>query len=111
MGRIILTLTMLLVLAGTAAFGQVSLQELTAEADQLFQKHVKEGRIDYAGVIAGPEPLNKLVGDLAGYVGAFALAFLLSGLGCLALVLAVDRGAGPQRLTAVWPQRRARGSR
>lgn len=67
MGRIILTLTMLLVLAGTAAFGQVSLQELTAEADQLFQKHVKEGRIDYAGVIAGPEPLNKLVGDLAGF--------------------------------------------
>ncbi len=52
-----------------------------------------------------------VVGDLAGYVGAFALAFLLSGLGCLALVLAVDRGAGPQRLTAVWPQRRARGSR
>ena len=36
-----------------------------------------------------------LVGDAAGYAGAFGLSVLLSGLGCLALVLGLDRGQGP----------------
>lgn len=45
-----------------------------------------------------------LVGDALGYAVAFALSFLLSGAGCLVLVLAIDRGRGPQRLSAVWPR-------
>jgi MFS family permease len=52
-----------------------------------------------AGVCAG------LIGDAMGYAGAFGLSFLISGLGCLALVTRLDLGRGPQRLAAVWPQR------
>ena len=52
-----------------------------------------------AGVAAG------LVGDALGYAGAFGLSFLVSALGCLALVVALDAGRGPQRLGAVWPRR------
>ena len=33
--------------------------------------------------------------------------FLVSGLGCLALVHLLDGGHGPQRLAAVWPRRTA----
>lgn len=53
-----------------------------------------------AGVAAG------LVGDALGYASAFGLSFLLSALGCIALVLALDRGRGPHRLSAVWPRAR-----
>ncbi|MGQ0621053.1 MAG: MFS transporter [Panacagrimonas sp.] len=49
-----------------------------------------------AGLAAG------LLGDAFGYASAFALSCLLSGAGCLALVLAIDRGRGPVRLSAVW---------
>ena len=52
-----------------------------------------------AGVAAG------FIGDAFGYAGAFGLSFLLSGIGCIALILALDRGRGPQRLSAVWPRR------
>lgn len=51
-----------------------------------------------AGLAAG------LVGDTFGYAAAFGLSFLLSGAGCLVLVLAIDRGHGPDRLSAVWPR-------
>lgn len=50
-----------------------------------------------AGVSGG------LLGDAFGYAPMFALATALSGLGCLALVLMLDRGHGPARLCAVWP--------
>jgi hypothetical protein len=30
---------------------------------------------------------------------------VLSGVGCLTLVIALDRGAGPRRLAAVWAGR------
>lgn len=52
-----------------------------------------------AGLAAG------LIGDAFGYAGAFGLSVILSGLGCLALVLALDRARGPARLAAVWPRR------
>lgn len=42
------------------------------------------------------------VGDLAGYPALFGTGLVLSGLGCAALVLAVDRGAGPDGVRAVW---------
>ena len=48
--------------------------------------------------------LAGVVGDTTGYVGAFALSFLVSGIGCLLLVVRLDRGSGPQRLDAVWPR-------
>lgn len=51
-----------------------------------------------AGVAAG------FIGDAFGYAGAFGLSVILSGLGCLALVLALDRRRGPTRLAAVWPR-------
>ena len=51
-----------------------------------------------AGLFAG------LLGDAIGYAGTFGLSFLLSGAGCLALVLAIDRGVGPARLSAIWPR-------
>lgn len=54
-----------------------------------------------SGLVAG------LIGDAFGYAGAFGLSFVVSGLGCLALVLALDAGRGPQRLSAVWPRQRA----
>lgn len=54
-----------------------------------------------AGVAAG------FVGDALGYAFAFGLSVGLSGLGCLALVLALDRGRGPARLATVWPRRAA----
>jgi MFS family permease len=44
-----------------------------------------------------------IVGDVAGYASVFVLSFLLSGAGCFALVIAMDRGAGPARLSGVWP--------
>lgn len=43
-----------------------------------------------------------VLGDTLGYAVTFGLSFLLSGLGCLWLVFAVDRGTGPSRLAAVW---------
>ena len=51
-----------------------------------------------AGVAAG------FIGDAFGYAGAFALAFVVSGLGCFALVRLLDRGHGPTRLATVWPR-------
>lgn len=46
-----------------------------------------------------------IVGDLAGYPALFVLSVLLSGAGCLVLVRAIDRGAGPVSLRAVWTRR------
>ncbi|MGH8458031.1 MAG: MFS transporter, partial [Nevskiales bacterium] len=43
-----------------------------------------------------------LVGDAYGYGVMFSVSFLLSALGCLLLVLALDRRWGPERLRAVW---------
>lgn len=42
-----------------------------------------------AGVAGG------VVGDLAGYPVLFASSLVLSGIGCAALILAIDRGVGP----------------
>ncbi len=42
-----------------------------------------------AGVAGG------IVGDLAGYPVLFASSLVLSGIGCAALILAIDRGVGP----------------
>ncbi|MGQ0529594.1 MAG: MFS transporter [Panacagrimonas sp.] len=54
-----------------------------------------------AGMFAG------VLGDQLGYAFTFASAFVLSGLGCVALILAIDRGRGPARLAAVWTRDRA----
>jgi MFS family permease len=51
-----------------------------------------------AGIVAG------LCGDTLGYTGAFGLSFLVSGIGCLLLVVGLDRGRGPRRLDTVWPR-------
>ncbi len=48
-----------------------------------------------------------LIGDAFGYVASFTVATVLSGAGCLALILMIDGGRGPRRLLAVWPLRRA----
>jgi predicted MFS family arabinose efflux permease len=48
-----------------------------------------------------------IVADLAGYLPLFVLSVLLSGIGCLALVWALDRERGPQRLRASWRRRLA----
>ncbi len=45
------------------------------------------------------------IADAAGYLVLFVTSVLISGTGCLLLVCAIDRGAGPQRLAAVWPRR------
>lgn len=50
-----------------------------------------------AGMTAG------VVGDLFGYATLFTAGLVLSGLGCIALVRAVDRGAGPVGVRQVWP--------
>ncbi|MEQ1438568.1 MFS transporter [Fontimonas sp. SYSU GA230001] len=52
-----------------------------------------------ASILAG------LVADAGGYALLFVLGLGLSGLGCLALVQALDRGHGPRRLAEVWPPR------
>lgn len=49
-----------------------------------------------AGIVAG------LIGDAGGYALAFALSFVISGIGCVALVRALDRGHGPRRIAPVW---------
>ncbi len=48
------------------------------------------------------------IGDAFGYVTSFSLACALSGLGCLALVVSIDRGSGPERLATVWTHHLAR---
>ena len=45
------------------------------------------------------------IGDWAGFGAAFSCAALLSFGGCIAMVLAIDQGRGPARLSAVWPPR------
>lgn len=47
--------------------------------------------------------------DALGYTVLFCVSVALSGLGCLALVAAIDRGAGPQRLDSIWPRRSGTG--
>jgi MFS family permease len=47
-----------------------------------------------------------LVADHAGYATLFVTATLMSVAGCLCLVQAIDRGAGPERLSQVWAQRK-----
>jgi MFS family permease len=46
-----------------------------------------------------------VIADAAGYGALFAASVGVSALGCVALVRAIDRGAGPRRLRTVWPQR------
>jgi predicted MFS family arabinose efflux permease len=46
-----------------------------------------------------------LVADHAGYATLFVTATLMSVAGCLCLVRAIDRGAGPERLSQVWARR------
>jgi predicted MFS family arabinose efflux permease len=45
-----------------------------------------------------------LLADHAGYAALFVIATVASAAGCLWLVCAIDRGAGPQRLATVWPR-------
>ncbi len=45
------------------------------------------------------------IADAVGYAPVMGLGLLLSAAGCVALVLAVDRGAGPARLAPVWHRR------
>jgi MFS family permease len=49
---------------------------------------------------------SAVLADHAGYAALFVTATLASAAGCLWLVRAIDRGAGPQRLATIWPQRR-----
>lgn len=50
-----------------------------------------------AGIAAG------VVGDLFGYTAMFGSALVLSGIGCAALLVALDRGWGPEGLRQVVP--------
>ncbi|MGW0182920.1 MFS transporter, partial [Nocardia sp. NPDC003345] len=45
------------------------------------------------------------VGELFGYPALFGTSLVLSGIGCAVLILAVDRGAGPAGVRAVWHHR------
>src|SRR5690606_30279944 len=42
------------------------------------------------------------VGDLLGYPALFGTSLVLSGIGCAALILSIDRGKGPSGVHAVW---------
>lgn len=42
------------------------------------------------------------VGELFGYPALFGSSLVLSGIGCAALIIATDRGAGPAGVRAVW---------
>ena len=42
------------------------------------------------------------VADAAGYGPTFIAGMIVSAIGCVLLVLAVDRGRGPARLQKVW---------
>ena len=53
-----------------------------------------------AGLAAG------VVGDLFGYTAMFGSALVLSGIGCAALIVALDRGVGPSGLREVIATRR-----
>lgn len=46
-----------------------------------------------------------IVADLSGYGTLFLSSVVLSGGGCLLLVRQLDRGHGPQRLSAIWSAR------
>ncbi|MFI8566041.1 MFS transporter [Rhodococcus sp. NPDC078407] len=56
-----------------------------------------------AGIAAG------VVGDLFGYTAMFGSALILSGMGCAALILALDRGWGPDSLRQVIPPKASTG--
>ncbi len=45
-----------------------------------------------------------VLADAAGYVALFVASVVVSGVGCLLLVRAVDLGAGPARLSGIWPK-------
>lgn len=49
-----------------------------------------------------------VVAEVGGYPLMFGASVALSAAGCIALVRALDRGAGPARLAAVWPRRSPR---
>lgn len=55
-----------------------------------------------AGITGG------IIGDLFGYPTMFATSFVLSGLGCAALVIAIGRGVGPAGVREVIDRRRQR---
>lgn len=55
-----------------------------------------------AGITGG------VIGDLFGYPTMFAAGFVLSGLGCAALVIALGRGVGPAGVREVIDRRRQR---
>jgi len=42
------------------------------------------------------------VGELLGYPALFGTSVVLSGLGCAALLVALDRGVGPRGVGDVW---------
>lgn len=52
--------------------------------------------------------LGGAVGDLLGFRWLYGTAFVVSTLGCVLFVAALDRGAGPDRLQASFRARRAR---
>lgn len=49
-----------------------------------------------AGLAAG------VIGDLLGYPALFGISVVLSGVGCVVLISAIDRGAGPAGVRQVW---------
>ncbi|OZC56991.1 MFS transporter [Rhodococcus sp. RS1C4] len=52
-----------------------------------------------AGLAAG------VVGDAFGFTAVFGVALILSGIGCLVLLVALDRGIGPSGLKETFPPR------
>lgn len=52
-----------------------------------------------AGLAAG------VVGDAFGFTAVFGVALILSGIGCLVLLVALDRGVGPSGLKETFPPR------
>ena len=45
------------------------------------------------------------IGDAGGYTLTFVISTVASALGCVALVIGLDRGVGPALLRQVWPKR------
>ena len=89
--------------------GMATVALFTLMMDASDRNHAGTDYTLYACAIVIATGISSFVGaalaDALGYTVLFAVATLVALLGCLALVRAIDRGAGPDRLRVVWPTR------
>ena len=89
--------------------GMATVALFTLMMDASDREHAGTDYTLYACAIVIATGISSFAGaalaDAFGYTALFGIATLVSLLGCLALVRAIDRGAGPQRLAVVWPTR------